>query len=95
MSPTICSNIYNNKEYDEIYFTEYDRILVKLLWYLNFDILVFSPVGYCDIEDLFKEDEVLNVFQLNGFSQKFKNPFQKKNIVNYNKESLFERIFGK
>ena len=84
--------IYHN---DEIYFNEYDRILIKLLWYLNFDILVFSPVGYCDIEDLFKEDEVLNVFQLNGFSQKFKNPFQKKNIVNYNKESLFERIFGK
>ena len=84
--------IYHN---DEIYFNEYDRILIKLLWYLNFDILVFSPVGYCDIEDLFKEDEVLNVFQLNGFSQKFKNPFQKKNMVNYNKESLFERIFGK
>lgn len=84
--------IYHN---DEIYFNEYDRILVKLLWFLDFDILVFSPVGYCDIEDLFDEDEVLNVFQLDKFSQKFKNPFQKKNIVSCNKESLFERIFGK
>lgn len=84
--------IYHN---NELYFNEYDRIFIKILWYLDFDILSFSPIGYCDIEDLFNGNEELNVFQLDELSQKFKNPFQKKNIVSCNKESFFERIFGK
>ena len=68
--------IYHN---NELYFNEYDRIFIKILWYLDFDILSFSPIGYCDIEDLFNGNEELNVFQLDELSQKFKNPFQKKN----------------
>ena len=84
--------IYHN---NELYFNEYDRIFIKILWYLDFDILSFSPIGYCDIEDLFHENEELNVFQLDELSQKFKNPFQKKNIVSNNSKGLFERIFGK
>lgn len=84
--------IYHN---NELYFNEYDRIFIKILWYLDFDILSFSPIGYCDIEDLFHENEELNVFQLDELSQKFKNPFQKKNIISNNSKGLFERIFGK
>ena len=69
-----------------------DIILIKLLWKLGFDILFFSPIGYCDIEDIFSEENgILNIFQLEEMSQNFKMPFLKKRITN--KESFFERIF--
>lgn len=71
-----------------------DSILVTLLWTLGFDILFFSPNGYCDIEETFnskKTEDVLNIFQLDILSTNFKIPFLKKKIIN--KESFLERIF--
>lgn len=72
--------------------TRYDKTLLKILWNFGFDILSFSPIGYSDIEQVFNKDQ-LNTFQLENFSRNYKIPFQKKKILN--KESFFERIFGK
>lgn len=71
-----------------------DSILIRLLWTLGFDILFLSPNGYCDIEEVFnseKDENILNVFQLDKLSSNFKMPFLKKKIIN--KESFLERIF--
>lgn len=71
----------------------YNSVLLHILKYFGFDILFFTPTGYCDIENIYPEN-ILNIFQLEECSQDFKFPFSKDNIMG-EKLNFFERIFRK
>ena len=70
----------------------WEKIVLKILNNLCFDILYITPTRYCDIDEIFNS-EIINIFTLEQSKFDLRNPFLETANVD-KKKGFWERLFS-